>query len=163
MAMYAFVYYTHLYTQTFCFVNIALADDDKDLFLPLVFILKTWLHCEVFSRMHCTWLWRNKRQKYSCSENSCEKLKLWVWCNSNGTAEYFNLINCFRRTLKCCDFDILKHKCKEQETVHCKESVDMSEIGLEVQGFVFHLLQTHDCPFFLSSFLLLSQKICSSD
>lgn len=58
---------------------------------------------------------------------------------------------------------VLKHRCKEQETLHCKESVDLSQIGFGVQGFVFHFLQTPDCPFFLLSFLSPSQKIGSSD
>lgn len=98
-----------------------LADDDKDLLLPLVFILKT--------RITSWSLWQNalhtaledqKAKKFTSSDNCSEKLKLWVWSNSSGTAEYLNWINCFGRTLKCCGFDVLKHKCKEQETVHCK-------------------------------------------
>lgn len=80
--------------------------------------------------MHCTELCkaafrgpfsaagRKAAKKFTCSENCSEKVKLWAWSNSSDAAECLNWTNCFGRTLKCCIFDVLKHKCKEQEKVH---------------------------------------------
>lgn len=61
MAIYVFVYYTHFYIHTriplciYCFKT----NDDKDLFIPLFFILKAQKsHSIVFSRMHYMQLWK---------------------------------------------------------------------------------------------------------
>lgn len=149
MATYVSVYYTYLYTHTHSTLCILLwANDENDLVLPLVFILKVRGTAWSFQQNALHTSLEEQKQKNSRSEIRCEKVKLWGWSNSNNAAQCLNWITCFGRTLKCWVFYVLEHKCKKQGTMHCKGSVDTSQIGLEVQGFVFHLLQTHDCPFF---------------
>lgn len=89
------LYIIHIFIHTqvplciYCFKT----NDDQDLFIPLVFILKKEKsHSEVFSRMHHMQLWKTafrgpfsavrgmQAKNHTCnklsSENYCEKLKL---------------------------------------------------------------------------------------